>query len=299
MVWSPLSNLMLYGGTSDVAAAKSAGVRIGIGSDWSPSGSKNLLGELKVAWLVSQNLRGLFSDLEIVEMATIKAATILKWQKIIGSLEPNKRADILVIGGNKGDPYETLLKATEKDIRLVLINGIPRFGTPRLLKQLGIDGESIKVGGLDRAVYLEQKTADPVVGEISLKEAQKTLRDALHKLPELAKKLEQSPRAFVPLELTARREEITWSLALDEIEETGVELRPRLPFLKHGPTGPDRVPPKMRSLMKATAKPLSEILKPIDLDPLTVADDETYLGTIIGQKNLPKYIVEGMKEFYE
>src|SRR5207248_2673739 len=49
MVWSPLSNLLLYGGTARVDAARAAGVQIGLGSDWSPTGSKNLLGELKVA----------------------------------------------------------------------------------------------------------------------------------------------------------------------------------------------------------------------------------------------------------
>src|SRR5215210_4251204 len=53
MVWSPLSNLLLYGQTADVEAAKEAGVRIGLGSDWSPSGSKSLLGELKVARIVA------------------------------------------------------------------------------------------------------------------------------------------------------------------------------------------------------------------------------------------------------
>jgi hypothetical protein len=50
---SPLSNLLLYGETADVAAAKATGVAIALGSDWSPSGSKNLLGELKTARLVS------------------------------------------------------------------------------------------------------------------------------------------------------------------------------------------------------------------------------------------------------
>ena len=35
--------------TTDVLAARAAGVRICLGADWSPSGSKNLLGELKVA----------------------------------------------------------------------------------------------------------------------------------------------------------------------------------------------------------------------------------------------------------
>ena len=75
MVWSPLSNLLLYGQTADVKAAKRAGVKIGIGPDWSPSGSKNLLGELKVARLASQATGGTFSDREILAMATTTAAT--------------------------------------------------------------------------------------------------------------------------------------------------------------------------------------------------------------------------------
>ena len=82
IVWSPLSNLLLYGATARVDEAKRAGVRIGLGSDWSPSGSKNLLGELKVAWLYSQHLLdGLFSARDLVAMATRDAAAILKWQQ--------------------------------------------------------------------------------------------------------------------------------------------------------------------------------------------------------------------------
>ena len=75
MVWSPLSNLLLYGATARVDAAMQAKVRIGLGSDWSPSGSKNLLGELKVAWLYSQHmLGGLFSARDLLAMATRDAA---------------------------------------------------------------------------------------------------------------------------------------------------------------------------------------------------------------------------------
>ena len=89
IIWSPLSNLLLYGATARVEEAKRAGVRIGLGSDWSPSGSKNLLGELKVAWLYSQHLLdGLFSARDLVAMATREAAAILKWQKALGTLEP-------------------------------------------------------------------------------------------------------------------------------------------------------------------------------------------------------------------
>jgi 5-methylthioadenosine/S-adenosylhomocysteine deaminase len=39
MVWSPLSNLLLYGQTADVGEALDAGVPVALGSDWAPSGS--------------------------------------------------------------------------------------------------------------------------------------------------------------------------------------------------------------------------------------------------------------------
>jgi imidazolonepropionase-like amidohydrolase len=125
--------LLLYGKTADVVAAKAEGVRIGIGSDWSPSGSKNLLGELKVARLVSANLGNVFSDREIVAMATTNAASILQWDRVLGSLEAGKRADLIVVAGTSGDAYATLLEAKETDIRLVMINGVARYGLSSLM----------------------------------------------------------------------------------------------------------------------------------------------------------------------
>ena len=98
MVWSPLSNLLLYGGTANIAAAIAAGVRIGIGSDWSPSGSKNLLGELKVAWLVAQQIGGIARH-DIIAMATRTAAKILGWGSVLGTIEPGKLADLIVVDG--------------------------------------------------------------------------------------------------------------------------------------------------------------------------------------------------------
>ena len=60
-----------------MADAKHEGVRMGIGSDWSPSGSKNLLGELKIAKLVSEQQGGILADRDIVALATRDAAAIL------------------------------------------------------------------------------------------------------------------------------------------------------------------------------------------------------------------------------
>ena len=55
LVWSPLSNFLLYGKTANVAAARAAGVSISLAPDWAPSGSKSVLGELKVADLVNRH----------------------------------------------------------------------------------------------------------------------------------------------------------------------------------------------------------------------------------------------------
>ena len=54
LIWSPLSNLLLYGDTTRVDYAMDENVLVSLGTDWSPSGSKNLLGELKVAWEINK-----------------------------------------------------------------------------------------------------------------------------------------------------------------------------------------------------------------------------------------------------
>jgi 5-methylthioadenosine/S-adenosylhomocysteine deaminase len=294
MVWSPLSNLLLYGATAHVDAAKRAGVRIGLGSDWSPSGSKNLLGELKVAWVYSQHmLGGGFSARDVVAMATRDAAAILKWHKALGTLEPSKRADVVVIAGKVGDPYEALIQAKETAIGLVLINGVARYGMPELMSALGAPGQALRVGGETRRLFLEQTTADPDVAHVSLSAAQSTLRTALRDLPKLARELEKpKPKKTTRAALDAP-EPVVWSLALDEIQPTGIDLRPRLPF--NGPrdfTGPDLVS------LRAVAAPLSTILEPIALDPLTVADDPNFLTAIAHQPNVPDPIRTGLAQLY-
>jgi 5-methylthioadenosine/S-adenosylhomocysteine deaminase len=287
MVWSPLSNLLLYGHTAAVKSARAAGLRIGLGSDWSPTGSKNLLGELKVAKLVSDAENVFDHDREMIAMATREAARILRWDASLGTLEPAKRADLIVVDGRSGDPYDALLHADERSLRLVMIGGVPRFGLPTVLERLGAPGEEISVGGRKRVLNLKQETADPVVGELEYGEARTRLRDALAHLKELRKRQEQQGVAgFAMFEGGPLR----WALALDELRPTGVELRPRLRFRRKR-TGPELAAP-------AAGPPLSEILEPLELDPLTVADDRDFLDTIDAEPNLPDYVAPGLRALY-
>ena len=64
LIWSPLSNLLLYGKTTDIISAKKNNVLICLGSDWSPTGSKNLLWELKVADSINKNELKIYFQLD-------------------------------------------------------------------------------------------------------------------------------------------------------------------------------------------------------------------------------------------
>jgi cytosine/adenosine deaminase-related metal-dependent hydrolase len=282
MIWSPLSNLLLYGGTARVEAARKSGVTIGLGSDWSPTGSKNLLGELKVAWLYSQQaLNGLFSARDIVTMATRDAARILKWEKVLGTIESGKRADLIVLSDTAADPYDALIRAKETDLRLVMINGVARYGVPEVMQQLAPDGQTFSIGGQTRSLFLTQANADPDVEQVPLSTATETLRVALHDIVRLAQETEKPRTTRASSALDARVHPV-WSLALDEITP-GVEMGPRLPFDgPHDFTGVDRAPNVL-----AAAPPLSTILNPVELDPLMVAGDDKFLSRIAQQPNVP------------
>ncbi|MEO8123758.1 MAG: amidohydrolase family protein [Burkholderiales bacterium] len=294
MIWSPLSNLLLYGATARVEDARRAAVRIGLGSDWSPSGSKNLLGELKVAWLYSQHvLNGLFSARDLLAMATCDAAAILKWDKALGSLEPGKRADLVVFTGKTGEPYEALIRSKETAIRLVMINGVARYGMPAMMKSLGASGETLRVGGKTRTLFLSQDTADPDVTAVSLGAAKAALRKAFGNLAAFALELERPKLKAMTRGVLDAPQPVVWTLALDEIQDTGVELRPRLPF--NGPkdfTGVEMV------ATRAASVPLSQLLEPIALDPLTVADDRNFLQEIAAQPNVPEAVRNGLGALY-
>jgi len=156
IVWSPFSNLWLYGKTTDVWKAAKEGIRICLGADWSPSGSKNVLGELKVADLVNKaHKRKKFTDEELCRMVTSSPADALGWGDRLGRLEPGLHGDVLVTRDRGGDPYRNLIESTEHDVLFVVINGYPFYGTTELMNKAKADhAEPIQVGGIRRRIVL-------------------------------------------------------------------------------------------------------------------------------------------------
>lgn len=149
VIWSPFSNIWLYGATTDVVAARAAGMRLCLGADWSPSGSKHLLGELKVAHLHNRSvLRGAFSDAELCAMATCNPADALGWSDRLGRLKTGLRGDFVAMRARPGeDVCRTLIESTEPDVLLVAVNGYPLYGTDELMRGANaVSPEPIDVG---------------------------------------------------------------------------------------------------------------------------------------------------------
>jgi 5-methylthioadenosine/S-adenosylhomocysteine deaminase len=292
VVWSPLSNLLLYGDTMNIASAKEAELPIGLGSDWSPSGSKSLFGELKVARLVSQTKGDVFSDLELLKMTTSGAAAILGWDQLLGSIEKGNYADLVVIFGLQGDPYEKFLTSRETEIELVMVQGVPRLGRPHLMAGFGAeDVETFTIASNPRWLYLKDPAADPLVGGLTFTQAKERLADALNRLPELASQLEHP--SSVPKLADANLGETRWFLQLDHDESPGFALRPHLPDSSGFPTA-------MTSTdLAAASEPLSSVLTPLTLDPLTVADDRHFLTAIGNERNVWPDVKAGLPELYD
>jgi cytosine/adenosine deaminase-related metal-dependent hydrolase len=142
MVWSPRSNIELYGETTDVRKAKQEGVRIALAPDWSPSGSDNVLAELRYLAVYNEDeLDCLFTPREMISMITEIPAQLAGRGHQLGRLEEGFVADLVVLAGHDEDPFTTVLFSDESDIRLVAVNGVPLYGWRSWLKRLGKEGD--------------------------------------------------------------------------------------------------------------------------------------------------------------
>ena len=160
LAWSPLSNLLLYGDTTDVVAADKAGVRISLAPDWGPSGSKNVLHELKIAdmWNTN-NLNSYFTNYDLATMVTKNPALGNNWDDSVGTINAGLYADLVVIDTFHQDPYRNLIEAIDADVRLTVINGQPVFGDVDLMSELkGEDWEIIEGPGFNKAVDVTDRS---------------------------------------------------------------------------------------------------------------------------------------------
>ena len=145
----PSSNLKLASGVAPVHQMLAAGLHVGIGTDG--TASNNDLDMVEETRLAAFLQKGIFGDPTLLparkawELATIEGAKALHLDRLTGSLEPGKRADIIVI--QMADLHQTprfayspdtifsqlVYAAKSTDVQHVMVNGQMLMEDRRLL----------------------------------------------------------------------------------------------------------------------------------------------------------------------
>lgn len=153
----PESNLKLASGVAPIPDYLDLGIRVGLATDGNASNNDlDMIGEMRTAALIQKGVRlepTVMDAKTVVEMATLGGARALHLEDRIGSLEPDKEADIVVIRTNAihaaphYDPFSWIVYAAKStDVDSVWVRG----------KALLLHGE---IQGLDEEAVKENLRA--------------------------------------------------------------------------------------------------------------------------------------------
>lgn len=151
IVHNPSSNMKLGSGIADIAKMLKQNLNISLGTDSSASNNRlDMMEEMRLAALLikgSTKSPESFSANEAIKMATINGAKALGLESIIGSIEKNKKADLVAIDLNSIEnqpiynPLTTLVYSSSRsDVSYVWIDGEIKLKDKKLVK---IDEERI------------------------------------------------------------------------------------------------------------------------------------------------------------
>jgi 5-methylthioadenosine/S-adenosylhomocysteine deaminase len=272
VVWSPLSNLLLYGATVKLKDLLESGVNFSLGCDWSPSGSKNPLLELKVARWVAQQQGAPLTARDLVGLVTDRAAGVVGWAPHLGSLVAGKLADVLAIAGEQGDPFEHLINARERQVQLVIVHGVPRYGDETLMQALqpgpATQLESVMIDGVAKRFFLQHPLS--TLNDLSFNTARDRLQDAMNDLESFVRQTSGL--------LAAPAAQDSFRLVLDMQDEHDGDASG---FAD--------------AALLAVAP--NDVASSMVLDPVAV-NDSIFWNTMSTERNLPAGLVAAVQPFY-
>jgi hypothetical protein len=163
LIWSPRTNITLYGDTARVTEYARLGVSIGIGTDWVATGSMNMLRELACADSFNQNfLNRFFPDEQLWLMATRGSARALRVDDVLGTLAVGYAADISVFDASLHRDHRAVLMASPDDVVLVMIGGRVRFGDSGVVEAIDTGCDVIPdVCGEPKRICVSDQTCYP------------------------------------------------------------------------------------------------------------------------------------------
>jgi 5-methylthioadenosine/S-adenosylhomocysteine deaminase len=144
VVHNPESNMKLASGVAPITGMIKAGITVGLGTDGCASNNNlDMFQEMDTAAKLEKSARldpTVMSAHTVLHMATSEGAKVLGFERLIGTLEPGKKADIVILGLNEPhltplyDEYSHLVYAANgADVDTVLINGRVVMQDRRLL----------------------------------------------------------------------------------------------------------------------------------------------------------------------
>ncbi|HUJ62072.1 MAG TPA: thrombospondin type 3 repeat-containing protein [Kofleriaceae bacterium] len=155
LIWSPRSNITLYGDTARVTVATRLGVTIALGTDWLPSGSMNLLRELTCADSFNKTyLDNFFTDRQLWQMVTANAAAATATDDVLGAIAQGKVADLAIFNAHGKPAYRSIIEAQPADVVLVMRGGKPLYGDDAIVGALAQGCDQLDVCGTTKQVCL-------------------------------------------------------------------------------------------------------------------------------------------------
>lgn len=161
---NPESNMKLASGTAPVPALRAAGVPVGIGTDGAASNNDldmfEAMRQTALLHKLQSNDPRVLPAREVLEMATREGARALGLGRDTGSLEPGKRADVIVVSMSHPrqtpmyDPLSHLVYVTRgDDVRTTIVNGrvLMRDGRVLTLDEAAVLGEARRLADDVRA----------------------------------------------------------------------------------------------------------------------------------------------------
>jgi 5-methylthioadenosine/S-adenosylhomocysteine deaminase len=126
--------MKLASGTARVVAMRAAGIAVGLGTDGAASNNDmDMFEAMRQAAFLHKLQTGdprAIPAKTAIEMATIEGARALGMDALIGSLEPGKRADLIIVSVASArqtpmyDPLSHLVYVTRgDDVRTTIVNG--------------------------------------------------------------------------------------------------------------------------------------------------------------------------------
>lgn len=129
----PGSNLKLGSGIAPVPEMRAKGITVSLGADGAACNNRlDMFDEMRLTALLQavRHAPGVLPAVDVVWMATRSGARALGLEHEIGSIEPGKRADLVVVDRDRPhlatgpDPYSTIVYAARgADVRTTIVDG--------------------------------------------------------------------------------------------------------------------------------------------------------------------------------